>query len=348
MAFDQLPAVVTGDPFILNATQLSQLSFQDLYFDSKGMAMIRGLETNLYDKTPILTGVPEGVMPDMITLIEKTYQMGSDQNTDRFFIEHNGQRFRSQRMDTVNGICYTLRLTMQPPRLSAYKGVAPAVAKTLIFMGSGREPAIGSGLIMIVGETASGKTTFGYSLVQEYLIRFGDIAVSVEDPVEVNMTGGYGANSHGWFYQHDMNGRGWNNAMEVAMRETPRIIYIGEIRSKEAAMRALEASLNGHIIISTMHSDNPINALNRLITLSDDKELARQTLASGISAVIHQKLKRNKGMAGKYLEQDCLFFDRSAGPRGMIRNNITHQLSTTIEQQRNLIKQGEIPVFLDS
>lgn len=342
-----LPAIIEGDPNITNATRLEDLTFQDLYFDSKGMAMIRGLETNLFEKTPPLTGVPLGVLPDLNRLIEKTYDTGLSLGTDRFFIEHMGQRFRSQRMDTVNGVCYTLRLTMQPPRLSSFRGLQPAVQKTLILMGSGRAPAIGSGLIMIVGETASGKTTFGYSLVQEYLIRFGNVAVSMEDPVEVNMTGGYGNNCHGWFYQQDINGLGWDSAMEIAMRETPRIIYIGEIRSKQAAMRALEASLNGHIIISTMHSDSPINAINRLITLSDDKDLARQTLASGISAVIHQKLIRNKGMAGKYLEQDCLFFDKSSGPRGMIRDNITHQLSTTIQQQKSLILKGELPVFHD-
>jgi len=346
IASSSLPSLINDDD-INNAQSLSELDFQDIYFDNNGHAMMKGLETNLFDKTPPLVGIPRGVQEEVAGIIEKTFRLATEGNTDRFFMVYRNVRYRVQKMvNVLDGDWFTIRKTMPPPRLGNIKGMSPQVRRALMLLCSPRTDDFrgGSGLILFVGETASGKTTTGLSLLQEALLLHGDVAVSCEDPVEIKMSGGYGPNSHGWFFQHETRGD-YETAMQVAMRETPRYIYLGEIRGREEAEQAIAASMNGHVVISTMHSDSPINAINRLIYLSRDRDISRNNVASGISAVIHQDLLRSQGQKGKYVKQECLFFDDDPGPRGMIRSDIAHQLTNVIEKQRNLCFKNELPIF---
>lgn len=137
------------------------------------------------------------------------------------------------------------------------------------------------GLIVTTGPTGSGKTTTLYSALM--MINNPDVNVmTVEDPIEYTIP---------TVRQTAVNpkaGLTFGNALRSAMRQDPDIILVGEIRDKETADLALRASMTGHLVLSTLHTNDAASAINRLIDLGVTKSI----LASSLSLVVAQRLMR--------------------------------------------------------
>lgn len=343
-----IPATI-DDSSINDVTSLSELKFKDIYMLESGPAFMRGLVTRFRNRTPILTGIPLGVRPEIAMLQKRIFRKGEERN--EFFEDFNGLRFRVTKMPTVTGICYTLRRLPWPlERFPKIAGIPGVVART--FMNLGR-PEDGKGLILICGKTGSGKTTTACSLLQEYLMIYGDVASTIEDPVELPMEGAYGANSHGYCFQHEVVSNDFESAMKRALRETPRYIFFGEIRGRKEAKEALMASINGHVVISTIHAGSVLQAIDRIVSLASadsGEKIARQELATGIKAVSYQNIVPNKqGAYGEHLEMQSLFIhDQDMRARSLIANGDTNQLSLDLERQEIRIHRGENPMDYNS
>ena len=341
---ENLPALV-NDKRLNSVDQLSKLAFTDIYMSEGGGAFFRGLETSLNHKTPPLVGIPSGVREDVQRLQQQIFYKGREKN--EFFTDYDGMRFRVTKMPAMTGTWYTLRRTMWPiPRFAGLNGIHPMATRALGALGNPQKG--GKGLILFCGETGSGKTTTGFSLLQEYLISYGDIASTIEDPVELLMEGAYGANAHGYCFQHEVVNRDFESAMRRALRETPRYIFFGEIRGRDEAREALLASINGHVVLSTIHSGSVIQAIDRIVSLASNggnENIARTDLSTGISAVIHQDLILNPNGPGKKLNMDYLFFGKeSVRARNLIKSGQTNQLVTDMERQKSLMAQNEFPI----
>ena len=341
-----LPAII-DDSNVNEIDKLSKLNFNDIYMAEDGRAFMRGLETKFKNRTPPLTGIPLGVKSEMSLLQKRVFKKG--ENSDSFFEDFEGMRFRVTKMPAITGTWYTLRRSLWPiPRFPILKGIPPIVPKTLGRLG---RPSEGTGLILFCGETGSGKTTTACSLLQEYLLSYGDIASTIEDPVELLMEGPYGPNAHGFCFQHEVVQNNFEQAMKRALRETPRYIFFGEIRGRQEAKEALMASINGHVVISTIHAGNVKQGLDRLVSLASDNgsvELARQELSMGIKAVIHQRLLMNEDSPGKRLDMECLFIhDDDTRIRHLIAQGETRQLSYDLERQAIKINRDESPIDYD-
>ena len=140
---------------------------------------------------------------------------------------------------------------------------------------------IPSGIILITGATGSGKSTTVYSILQK-LNRTETNIITVEDPIEMNIKG---------INQVQVNseiGLTFANVLRSILRQDPDIIMIGEIRDNETARIAVRASITGHLVLSTIHTNNSLNTIERLL----DMEVERYLLASALEGIISQKLAR--------------------------------------------------------
>jgi len=119
------------------------------------------------------------------------------------------------------------------------------------------------GMIVVTGPTGSGKSTTMYSVLSKLNSHCRNI-VTVEDPVEYQILG---VNQVASDNEH---GLGFANALKYIMRQDPDVIMLGEIRDHETAATAVQAALTGHLLISTLHTNDAVGAVGRLNDLGID------------------------------------------------------------------------------
>ncbi len=132
------------------------------------------------------------------------------------------------------------------------------------------------GMILLTGPTGSGKTTTLYAMLNE-IDREKANVVSLEDPVEYSIPG---------VSQSQVRpeiGYGFANGLRTTLRQDPDIIMVGEIRDKETAQLAIQAALTGHLVLSTLHTNNAIGAIPRLVDMGVDPYLIAPTLIMTIA-----------------------------------------------------------------
>jgi type II secretory ATPase GspE/PulE/Tfp pilus assembly ATPase PilB-like protein len=132
------------------------------------------------------------------------------------------------------------------------------------------------GLILITGPTGSGKSTTVYSMMNTLDKEKSNI-VSLEDPVEYHMPE---------INQSQMMpeiGYTFASGLRSILRQDPDIIMVGEIRDKETAQLAIQAALTGHLVISTLHTNNAIGAVPRLVDMGVDPYLIAPTLILSVA-----------------------------------------------------------------
>ncbi len=132
------------------------------------------------------------------------------------------------------------------------------------------------GLILLTGPTGSGKTTTLYSMLNE-LDREANNIVSLEDPIEYNIPG---INQSQIKPEIDYT---FANGLRSILRQDPDIIMVGEIRDKETAQLAIQAALTGHLVFSTLHTNNAIGVVPRLVDMGVDPYLIAPTLILAVA-----------------------------------------------------------------
>lgn len=136
-----------------------------------------------------------------------------------------------------------------------------------------------NGIIMITGATGSGKSTTVYSMLQ-VLNTVDRNIITVEDPVEMKISG------INQVQVMSEIGLTFGNTLRSILRQDPDIIMIGEIRDDETARIAVRASITGHLVLSTIHTNNSLNTIERLL----DMDVERYLLGSALSGIISQRL----------------------------------------------------------
>lgn len=137
------------------------------------------------------------------------------------------------------------------------------------------------GIILVTGPTGSGKSTTLYTALSELNKEEVNI-VTVEDPVEADIEG---------INQVQVNNKvelNFASALRSILRQDPDIIMIGEIRDRETAAIAVQASITGHLVVSTLHTNNAVGTLNRMA----DMGVERYLIADSVVGVIAQRLVR--------------------------------------------------------
>jgi type IV pilus assembly protein PilB len=137
------------------------------------------------------------------------------------------------------------------------------------------------GMILVTGPTGSGKSSTLYAMLGEINNRAANIT-TIEDPVEIGISG---------INQVNVNAKAgitFASGLRSILRQDPDIIMIGEIRDQETASIAVRAAITGHLVLSTLHTNDSIGAINRLIEMG----VPRYLLSDAIISVIAQRLVR--------------------------------------------------------
>jgi general secretion pathway protein E len=185
---------------------------------------------------------------------------------------------RVSTLPTLRGESVVLRLLDKERGRIALAGLGMAADTQAQFEEVVRRP---HGIVLSTGPTGSGKTTTLYAAVD--LIRTGrEKILTVEDPVEYQLPG---------VPQVPVNERAgvtFATALRALLRQDPDVMLVGEIRDPETAEIATQAALTGHLVLSTLHTNDAPTALTRLL----DLDVAAYLVASTVDAVLAQRLVR--------------------------------------------------------
>lgn len=138
-----------------------------------------------------------------------------------------------------------------------------------------------NGIILVTGATGTGKSTTTYAILQALNKEETNI-ITVEDPIEMNIEG---------MNQVQVNseiGLDFATVLRSILRQDPNIILIGEIRDSETAQIAVRASITGHLVLSTIHTNNSLSTIERLV----DMNVERYLLSSALTGIISQRLAK--------------------------------------------------------
>lgn len=137
------------------------------------------------------------------------------------------------------------------------------------------------GLVLITGPTGSGKTNTLYAAIAQVITPERNV-VTLEDPVEIQLPG------ITQVQVNDRTGLTFARGLRSVLRQDPDVVLVGEIRDLETAELALRASLTGHLVLSTLHTNNAVSALTRLVDMGAPAYL----VASSLEMVVAQRLVR--------------------------------------------------------
>ncbi|HLP86887.1 MAG TPA: type II/IV secretion system protein [Candidatus Paceibacterota bacterium] len=194
------------------------------------------------------------------------------------FLDQNEINLRVSIMPGAYGESIVLRI-LNPKSIRVKledMGIEPNLYQ--IFMNEIKKP---NGLILLTGPTGSGKTTTLYSFLQKIYSEEIKI-ITIEDPIEYHLPGISQTQTD------DEKGYTFLTGLRSALRQDPDVIMVGEIRDAETAKTAVESSLTGHLVFSTLHTNNAAGVIPRLI----DLEVNPKILVSALSLSIAQRLVR--------------------------------------------------------
>ncbi|MEE4297885.1 MAG: GspE/PulE family protein, partial [Pseudomonadales bacterium] len=137
------------------------------------------------------------------------------------------------------------------------------------------------GIILVTGPTGSGKTTTLYSSLQQLDLRKLNVS-TVEDPVEYNLNG------ITQIQTHERIGMTFSAALRALLRQDPDVVMLGEIRDMDTATIAIQAAMTGHLVLSTLHTNDAPSSLTRLINIGIEPFL----VAAAVNSVLAQRLVR--------------------------------------------------------
>lgn len=305
------------------ASLLHDLPMMDLYvrIDQPGEARYRSPardQTNVWSRP-----LPPEYMDDAMRLRDKI--RAELDNPDSSF-RYDNMRFRlSYQKLASNAEWIILRKINANVATLTSLGYPPHIATLLGSLGRR------DGLIMISGATGHGKTTTCFALLKEYLLRFGGVGITVEDPVEYELDGPVGENGYCYQVQVDRD-EDWATPLKRALRWTPRYILVGEVRSPRAAEQILRAATTGHLVITTIHAGSIEESFMGLMHLASQSmdQGANFMLAQGLTAACHQSLTAS----GPYLRYITTEENNNGDPvRALIRDNRVGMINTYIDKQ---------------
>lgn len=275
--YEKLPVVDIVNEMILDAAKKNA---SDIHFDPTPTVL--NVRIRVDGELINYATVPESVKNPLITRIKiisgmnitesRLPQDGAIKNV----IEDDALDLRVSTLPTVYGEKVVIRIldyTMSSNGLETLGFSSKNLEKVQKLI---KEP---NGIILITGATGTGKSTTVYSMLQGLNTTERNI-ITVEDPVEMKLAGINQVQTMSEI------GLTFANTLRSILRQDPDVIMIGEIRDDETARIAVRASITGHLVLSTIHTNNSLNTIERLL----DMDVERYLLGSALTGVISQRL----------------------------------------------------------
>ncbi len=184
------------------------------------------------------------------------------------------------------------------------------------------------GLILVTGPTGHGKTTTQAALIDLINSKQEKHIITVEDPIEY-------VHHHKKCIidQREVGSDTWSfpNALKYVLRQDPDVILVGEMRDLETISGALTAAETGHLVIATLHTNDAIQTVDRIIDVfpSEQQQQIRFQLSMCLLAIISQRLLPRADMEGRVLAYEIM--RNNAATANLIREGKTHQMYSVIE-----------------
>ncbi len=231
-----------------------------------------------------VTRVHKGAAPALVSRLKIVSSMDIAERRlpqdGRMKMEANGVLVdaRVSTLPSVHGEKVVIRMLPNAEKITPLEGLGmePEQLKQLVHAASAAQ-----GLVLITGPTGSGKTNTLYSLLSHVSNRERNV-VTLEDPVEIQLPGITQVQTN------DRAGLTFARGLRSVLRQDPDVVLVGEVRDTETAALALEASLTGHLVMTTLHTNNAASAVTRLVDMGAEPFL----VASSMSLVVAQRLVR--------------------------------------------------------
>jgi type II secretory ATPase GspE/PulE/Tfp pilus assembly ATPase PilB-like protein len=198
----------------------------------------------------------------------------------RITIKHSGQSIdiRVVTLPTTWGEKVVMRILDHGSEKRSIESIGMSTTNEMIFREALSKP---HGMILVTGPTGSGKSTSMYTAIGEVVTPEVNV-VTVEDPVEKKIPG------VSQIQINERAGMTFSGALRSILRADPDIVFVGEIRDQETAKIAVDASMTGHLVLSTLHTNGAPEAASRLIEMGVEPYL----VGSSVSCVVAQRLAR--------------------------------------------------------
>lgn len=290
----QIATITLSSAIHLNA---SDIHFEPMQDELKIRFRIDGLLQNYITISNILN---VNIINYLKVMAKIDISMKHFPQDGRFSMHSNLGLYKEARVSTypvINGEKMVIRLLDNEKMIRKIQNIG--LSNTSL---SALEKAIGKpqGLILVTGPTGSGKSMTLYSLIQKCQKSCHNIT-TIEDPIEIKIPG---------INQSSINPAinfTFASGLRALLRQDPDIIMIGEIRDRETAKIALYAAQTGHLVLSTLHTNNAIETINRLLNM----ELPAYQLLSSSLTIIEQRLLRRLCQYCKILKTEPIVVDNN-------------------------------------
>ena len=208
-----------------------------------------------------------------------------------------------------------------------------------------------SGLVIVTGPTGSGKSTTLASIINEINSNEYKNIITIEDPIEYIFDCKKSMVSQ---RQLGPDVASFANGVKYALRQDPDVLLIGEIRDVETMDAALKAAETGHLVLATLHTNDAIQTVNRIVNLFDEsnRELARRRVAETLRAVVAQKLVYSQAQNKRYPAceimivtptiKDYILKQETEEIYRLISSNASEGMSSLNQSLAELVKAGLI------
>ena len=201
---------------------------------------------------------------------------------DAAFTLPSGERFRLNFLDTLTGPAFVARPVYPGEALFFEELGLPAATLTEM---CGHK----NGIIIVVGSTGSGKSTTLAAMVNYINHNFNKHIITIEDPIEF-----LHRDINCLVTQRELNSSttSFSDALRAALRESPDVIVIGEMRDMDTAQVAITAAMTGHLVITTVHTGDTVQAVERIIDLYPEEQRLQiaSDLGNALVGIVAQRL----------------------------------------------------------
>ena len=236
-----------------------------------------------------------------------------------FAIEKDGKRFRVNAFqETVKFALILRRIESDLPKFDDLG--LPAYIRTV--------PTLDTGLVLVTGETGSGKSTTLAALIDVINSTKKGHIITIEDPIEFQHESKSSVMSQ---REVGRDTKSFTNALRAALREDPDVILVGELRDVETIGLALTAAETGHLVFGTLHSNSAPSTINRIIDVfpSEQQGQVQSQLASSLRCVLTQRLLKTVDKPGRVAAFELMICNTAI--QSLIRENKIFQIANTMQ-----------------